>query len=209
MAEGQPQVSELQKKVETLKAASLMQNVHGLIPPVNSNEHSPSVAIIEALKAEQYVIKTILELKGYMFDPILNKWVMYRNQIMNERGIGNFISTVQNISETIEYSSIREEDIPKFAVFLFEQNYPYFTIYYSEYELQISDFNLVSTILFNFIISALHKAKGGGHRNVVRGTYSEDILGKLIAQPEMQKGNLANALEKFNPFKKRQGAAGA
>lgn len=193
----------MQNKVDKLKTLSLANNIHNLSPPSNPNSQIHDVAIVEALKADRHIQKAILQLKGYMFDPLKNVYAPYRRPVMNELGIGNFIQTIQNIGDTIEFSNFKEDDIPKFAIYLFEYNYPYFTIYYRDYELSREDFNLVSTILIDYILTSLYKAKGGGHRNVVRGTYSEDLLGKVV-QPEFirKEGGFGALLGRLNPMRR-------
>jgi hypothetical protein len=57
-------------------------------------------------------------------------------------------------------------------------------------------------MLFSFIVSSLHKAKGGGHRNVVRGTYSEDLLGKITKEPMSPQEKQSFNFSKLNPFRK-------
>ena len=194
-----------EEKVEKLKILSLANNIHKLNPPKSTGDQAVNVEIIEALKADPMIIEVQLELKGMGYDPELKKWVSYRNPVMNSIGIGNFIQTIKSIAKTIEYSNFDKDDIPMFATHEFKTNYPYFTIYHDDYELDKKDFNLIATILFNFIISAFNKAKGAGHRNVVRGVYSEETLGKIIKGNESQikKEGFLSGMAKFNPLKKR------
>lgn len=193
-----------QKKFENVKNLSMFQNLHNLTPPLASEEERGSVTIVNALKGEQHIIKSIMQLKGYMLNPLNGNWEVYRNPVMNELGIGNFIAVTSNIAETIEYSSIHEDDIPKFVIHFFKINYPYFTIYYEEYGLSKSDFNLVSSVLFAFILSAFSKAKGGKFVNVVGRTFSEDVLGKLVSNQNNEKkpSGFMSVLAKLNPMKK-------
>ena len=186
----QEEEEELQKRINKLKTLSLTDNVHRLNPPSQaiSNE---GIAIVEALKVDQLIMKLQIELQGMMYDYLSKEWVNYRTPIMNQLGIGNLILTIQTIAESIEFSYFDKDEIPKYAKFLFRLNYPYFTIYYKEYELDRKDFNLIGSILFTYIISALMKAKGAGHRNVVRGTYSEDLLGRLTKDSQQKEGGFS------------------
>lgn len=130
---------------------------------------------------------------------------------MNQRGIGNFISDISSISQTIEFSSFKENEIPKLVSHLFKTNYPFYTIYYEDYELDRKDFNLIATILFTFILSSFKKAQGSGHRNVIRGTYSEDLMGKFVpvgyGQPQVPQKQSGNIFSMLNPFRKARGGA--
>lgn len=204
MTEEQTPQEKLAMKTDKLKALSLANNIHNLTPPGKSSDESRDVAIVHALKAEQHILKCIMQLKGYMYDPLQQVWVQYRNPVMNQQGIGNFILTIQNLAETIEYSNFKEEEIPKFVPYYYEQNYPYFMVFADEYELAPEDRNLISTLLFNFIITSLFKAKGAGHRNVVRGTYSEDTLSRILPPEQMKQsqGGILGGLAKLNPLKR-------
>lgn len=199
----------LMDKVDKMRAVSFIQNAHNLTPPSRmSDSQGNEVAIVEALKAERYIVKIILELKGYFYDPLKKGYVQYRRPVMNELGIGNFIQCIENIMETIEFSYFKEENIPAYATHLYESNYPYYTVYCSDYDLSREDFNLISTILLNAIVTSLNKAKGGGHRNVVRGTYSEDLLGKVVSNNEqMQRqsgGGFFAGLARLNPLRRQR-----
>lgn len=174
--------------VNKLKTISLADNIHKLTPPQNLMQNTGSgIEIVEALKADPIIEEVQLELMGLMYDSLQKQYIPYRKPVMNQLGIGNFIQVIKVIAKTIEFSSLSERDIPKFAMFNFKENYPYFTIYFKEYELDRKDFNLIATILMNFIISSFYKAKGAGHRNVVRGTYSEDMLGRITRGDESDK----------------------
>ncbi len=179
---------EVAETVNKLKTISLADNIHKLTPPTNLWQNQGSgIEIVEALKADPIIEGVQLELMGLMEEPLSHQYVPYRKPVMNQLGIGNFIQTIKAIAKTIEFSSLSEKDIPKFAMYNFKQNYPYFTIYFKEYELDRKDFNLIATILMNFIISSFYKAKGAGHRNVVRGTYSEDMLGRIVRGDESER----------------------
>lgn len=191
-----------EEKIENLKAMQFMGNIHKLTPKVASNDGREDVAIIEALKSTELVTEMILELKGLAYDFQEKKFVRFRSPVMNDSGIGNFKTVISSISRNVEFSNFKEDEIPQIARYFFRINYPYFTIYHEDYELEKKDFNLVATMLFSFIIASLHKAKGGGHRNVVRGTYSEDLLGKITREPIAQQQRQSFDFSKLNPFKK-------
>lgn len=196
---------QIEQRANNLKTVALANSIHNLTPPARAGESDQrDVAIVSALRVKNYIDETILQLKGFMYDPLKEDWVEYRNPIMNAAGIGNFIQALTNIGSTIEYSNFREEEIPKFVVFLFDSNYPYFTIYYQDYNLDKRDFNIIKTLLFNFILTSLFKAKGAGHRNVVRGTYSEDLLGRVINTDRKSEGGILSAIGKLNPLRKRE-----
>ena len=195
-------------KAEQLKGMSLLRNIHKITPQMLQDQDKDQVAIIKALGSSKIVEAQFLKLKGYYYNPLTREYESYRNPVMNERGLGNFISIISDINENIEFSSLDKKEIPKIANLLFRSNYPYFTIYHEDYELDKSDFNLIATALLTSILGALNKAKGAGHRNVVRGTYSEDLLGRYVEVgadgKEKSKSGKVD-LSKLNPFKKARG----
>ena len=192
-----------EKTIEQLKAMQFMGNVHKLTPKIQPSDSGDGVAILNALKADRDIMDVILKLEGLDYDPVQKVYYQYRRPVMNKLGLGNFIAVISTISKSIEFSSFQEKEIPKFVKFLFKQNYPYFTIYYREYEIDKKDFNLLANTLFTFILAAFHKAKGGGHRNVVRGTYSEDLLGRFSTEiPSKKDKSKRFGLRGLNPFKR-------
>lgn len=201
----QQNIKNVENSVEKLKAMQFMGNIHKLTPKIETGQGNEGVAIIDALKSDLLIEETVLDLKGYTYDPIEKKYIQYRSPVMNTLGIGNFKSSISIISKTIEFSSFDKDQIPGIALYLFKMNWPYFTIYHTDYDLDKKDFNLVADALFSFIISSLHKAKGAGHRNVIRGTYSEGLLGRFSKDDPIKKDNRLGGLAKFNPFKKSKG----
>jgi len=200
---GEEEINSLREKVDALKTLSLTNTIHKLQPPNQIQDQRGTIEIVEALKADPIIREVQLELRGMMYDEFSKTWMQYRDPVMNALGIGNFLQTIKTIAKTIEYSNFSEKDIPRFAFWNFRQNYPYFTIYHKEYELKRNDFNLIATILLNFIISSFNKAKGAGHRNVVRGTYSEDVLGRVIRGGEgdiNKKQGFFSKLASLNPL---------
>lgn len=199
------------KRTKALKELSLVRNIHNLNPNIQTNSDSEGINIVNALKSNPLLQETLLQLEGFFFDPSIRKYVKYRSPVMNELGRGNFIQDISTIAQNIEFSSFKEGEIPKLVSHLFKMNYPFYTIYSEEYELDRKDFNLVATILFTFILASFKKAQGSGHRNVIRGTYSEDLLGKYVpvgfpgsqAQPPQK----TSALSFLNPFRKAKGGA--
>lgn len=203
------QDDQLDKRTKQLKELSLVRNIHNLNPNLNDNSEKDGVAIINALKSSSLVQDATMELEGFYFDSVTRKIVKVRKPVMNKLGVANFISSIGNISKNYEFSNLKEKEIPKLANYYFRTNYPYFTVYHKEYELDRRDFNLVANLLLTFILASLKKAQGSGHRNVVRGTYSEDLLGKYVGAGMGTQNEDSNKfkLSYLNPFKKSKGEA--
>lgn len=196
------------KRTKALKELTLVRNLHNLNPAVSSPSDAEGINIINALKSDPILQSVALQLRGYFINPITKKPEAYRKAVMNDLGIGSFLADIEAISKTIEFSSFKEKEIPAIVNHLFRQNYPFYTIYWDVYDLDRKDFNLIATILFTCIISSFKKAQGAGHRNVVRGTYSEDLMGKYAMtgnDPFEDKGK--GSFSFMNPFRKSRGAA--
>jgi len=205
MEVNQPIQSQSQQVIDKVKALSFTGAVHSLTPPVNQNlDPGLAIAIVKALESDPILQEKVADLLGFMWDPDTKEAIKFREPVMNKLGIGNFIAVCKAISKDYEFSNIHEDEIPLRVLHYFKKNMPYFTVYHEKYQLDRSDFNIIESSLLSTIDSILHKAKGGGHRNVVRGTYSEDTLGKILKGSEEQKQQQTGSfLSKLNPFKKR------
>lgn len=182
------QTDPMTESVNKLKAMAFINNIHKMSPPQSQMQNQGSgIEIVEALKADSIIEEVGLKLKGYEKDLISKQWTPYRKPVMNQLGIGSFIQKIEAISKTIEFSSLSEKDIPSFILYNFKEIYPNYTVYFKEYELDLKDFPTISTILMAFLISSFYKAKGAGHRNVIRGTYDENLIGRAFRDNETEK----------------------
>lgn len=172
-------------------------------------EYDPTkdVAVVKALSAERYLQMVELRLKGLRFDYDKRVWVRFRDPIMNETGIGNFLATLQAIADDVYFSNFDEKEISRLAYYYFQENWPDIKIYAKDFGLEPRDFNVIKSILFFFPLSALKNAKNAGHRNVVRGTLSEQVYMKAFDQQQQQlqqkKSGSGFALFR-NPFRRNQ-----
>lgn len=152
-----------------------------VIPHADTQEeYYNQVSIIRGLSVENALIKIELGLRGYTLNPFKKVWVLSRKPVMNDFGIGNFISCLQGIGDIVNFSFYEKEDIKKLAFLFFSENYPHYIVYAKEFELSPKDFNIIRTTLQFWCLSVLNNAKNAGHRNVVRGTLSEGILARAL-----------------------------
>lgn len=156
------------------------------------------VSIIKGLSTTNSTTRIELMLRGYRYNPFKGFWEKYRDPIMNERGIGNFMTALEGVGDNVNFSFTSEKDIPKLAFAFFSDNYPHFLVYANEFDIAPEDFNVVKTILKFWAISVLNNSKNAGHRNVVRGTLSEGILARALGNvPEdKKKGGFFSFLKK-------------
>jgi hypothetical protein len=174
--------------VETKELSSaLAQKSLAMPTPESHEEKENQINIIKGLSTENDLVKIELRLRGYSYSYFRAKWVQVRKPIMNDFGIGNFMACLQALGDLANFSNYNEKDIPKFVILFFEDNYPTFIIYANEFELNEKDFNVVNSILKFYALSVLTNAKNAGHRNVVRGTLSENLLQRAFGSGESEK----------------------
>jgi len=168
-------------------AKKVVERNLALTPPDNQQEYFNQVSIIKGLSTENDLAKIQLRLRGYSYDFLKGGWYQERKPILNAKGRGNFMATLQAIGDIANFSNYDEKDIPKLALMFFEENYPNYLVYHKDFELEPKDFNVIKTILQFWALSVLKNAKSAGHRNVVRGTLSENVLARALGTPETKK----------------------
>ncbi|MFO7916224.1 MAG: hypothetical protein R6U43_11125 [Candidatus Krumholzibacteriales bacterium] len=152
-------------------------------PPREDINKEEELGIIRGLDVNKDINEIILELQGQIFftDPQTNKQrlVLKTEPIMNSIGIQNFITSLKSISKkVVTFSNYSADEVnPRIKAFVY-RNYTHFLAHSDEFELQEKHYNLIMNYLFAFADGAYHKAKGAGDRNVIRATYSEDLLMK-------------------------------
>ena len=185
----------IQKNVERLKAIALTNNIHKLTPPTNNQDKDNGVAIIEELRVK--LMATQMRLEGKRYNHITKQIEVYRTPIMNTEGIGNFMNIIEILAESYPFGYTKEESIDDQVMFHFENNYPYLTAWHEDYELDKKDFNIIETILYSMIFTAITKGMNAKYINAIARTYSEDFMGKvMINEKNKDKGGF---MEKFFP----------
>ena len=170
---------QLQEKVDKLKTLSLLNNLHNLNPPAKQNNNMSEILVVEALKVTPRLQDIYLEVRGLARGED-DKLIKISRPIMNMHGAFKLVKIIQHIAEEVEYANYDEDVIPGRIVLYYEMNYPYFTLWCKDYELDPMDFNYISTTLLSFIDSAFHKAKNGHFSRIVTKTYAEKTLDKAI-----------------------------
>jgi hypothetical protein len=196
----------IQNVTDKAKAISLLNNLHNLSPPVAKTDDSlGKVAIIEALKVSPRLQHLFLEIQGLVYSDDQKEIMQVARPIMNIHGAFRFVKILQHISEEVEWSNYPEDEINRRIFEHYKSNYPYFTFWHKEYDLEPSDFNYISTTLMSFIDAAFHKAKGAKFINAVSRVYSEDFLGKAL-QSQDDKKKKASFFSALNPLRRSGGS---
>ncbi len=150
------------------------------LPQESLEDRQQSISIINGLSTNSELKRLQMRLNGYLFDEITGNWIKARRPIMNQLGIGNLLSALQSIGDMVNFSNFDDKEIPKLALLFYEDNYPTYIIYAQEFGLDTKDINVINSILKYYPLAVLKNAKNAGHRNVVRGTLSENLLQKAF-----------------------------
>lgn len=178
-----PSPSELVKRQAALSAVSSNFNL------MKTPDGTAEIGIIEGLGAKKYAKELYLQLKGYTYNFLTEKWEKGAdtNPVMNEEGIRNIMAVI-NMALRMDFSNIEEDDIPRLTLEFYKSNFPQFSIYYEEWGLDLKNINIIHTACWLPFYIAARNAKGSGHRNAVRGTLSEQVLAKMAAGDNEKKG---------------------
>lgn len=139
-----------------------------------------TISIIKNLGADDHLKKVWYRVNGYDFDYIKQSWVKKSKPIMNEDGIRNLMINTE-FALRMDFSNMHEDDIPKVVLHYFKTHYAHFCIYAKDFELLNKNKNIVQAACWLPIYIAARNAKGAGHRNVIRATFSEEALQKMAA----------------------------
>lgn len=151
-----------------------------VIPPREKREESAEVGIIRELSPLKVINQLRMQLKGYSWDYDESKWVKTRDPLMNDKGIGKYLSIISAIvSDLVTFSSYNPNEINPLVEYVCERAIPVIYVNYREYGIQEkSDLPIIDIQIFNLTKAAFHKAMGAGDRNVVRGTFGEQMMYK-------------------------------
>ena len=200
--EQEKQTQHLQSTVDKAKTVSLLSNIHNLTPPVKSNEEDNNqVAIVKALESEPRLRQIFLEARGMVWDEKQKSAIQMSAPFMNIPGAWKLVAICKKISQESEFSNFHEDDIPQYMNHFYKTEFPAFTFFADEYELDPAHFDYVSTTLQMFLLGSFHKAKSGKYINLLGRTYSEDMIGKIM-NADNKKKEKEGFLDKYNPFKK-------
>lgn len=194
----------LQEKVDKAKAIGLLNNIHNLSPPImRGNENDNAVAVIDSLKVTPRLIGIFMELRGLLYLPEKKAYIQVAKPIMNINGAFRFVKIIQHIAEEIEWSNFKEDEIDARILKYFQANFPSFTFWHEDYDLNPADFSYVESTLMTFIDSAFHKAKSAKYVNTIAKTYSEDFLARAVGDAQ-QNAKKESFLSKLNPMNRKR-----
>jgi len=168
-------------------------------PPLMRSDGT-EVGIIRELSPLKVLNQLRMELRGYHWDYDEKKWVKLREPLMNDKGIGKYLSIISSVViDLVTFSNYPHDEINKLVEYVCEKAIPVIHINYKKYGIKDkSDLQILDIQIFNLTKAAFHKALGAGDRNVIGRTYGEQITYRP-SYPKHQEGGI---LSKLNPFSK-------
>lgn len=168
--------SNLPELVKQYVAAGSLKKSINLMPGNDKDE----IAIIKGIGSQIHLKDLWYRLNGYDYNYQLGKYEKKTDAIMNEEGIRNLMM-ILTMALRMDFSHIDEKDTPKLTMKFFKDNYPHFSVFADDFGLSSKNKNIVLTACWLPFFIAARNAKGAGHRNTVRGVFSEETLAKLAA----------------------------
>lgn len=152
-------------------------------PQPKSEDPQTEIGIIKGLSFKDRIQEIAFELQGWERNPIKEgEWENTGHRIMNDKGIKNFVQSLRSISEQIFTMSYY--DLPQISPFVewyVRTNVAHFLVHSEDFGLAEENYNVIENYIMTVSFGAMHKARGAGDRNVVRGVYSEDALAKIYS----------------------------
>lgn len=174
-------------------------------PSKEDREQSSDIGVIRELDPIK-VIETLRHyLRGEMWDSEKRVWIKHMEPLMNNKGIGKYLSIISApVSSLITFSNFQLDEIPTLALYICDQAIPVIHVNYREYGItDKSNLQILDIQILFMTIAALKKALGAGDRNVIGRTISENIMnrsGSGAIQPLQQEKR--GILSRLNPFAK-------
>ena len=179
----------LQNRVDKLKTLATLQGIHNLSPPVPKDVNPQNeIQIVKALEVTPRLLELFMEARGMSWNPKTKQVDQISRPYLNVDGAWRLVQICKKIAQEAEWGNFPEDNIPDYIIHFFNINFPYFTFWHEQYDLDPSDFNFVETTLQMFILASFYKGKGGKYINMVGKTYSEKLLDKAISDGEQKRG---------------------
>jgi len=158
-----------------------------------------SIGIIRELDPKKVLDMIRHYLNGEIYDEEEGKYVRVFDPLMNEKGIGKYLSIVSAaVSSLVTFSNFKEDDIMKLTLYVCENALPILYVNYKEYGIQDkSNLNILSNQILVMTMAAFRKALGAGDRNVIGRTIQETISTRALDYPKEERKSF---FAKLNPF---------
>lgn len=183
------------------------EGISNVTPPPEMREEAAEIGIIKQLSPKKVKEEVRMNLLGYDWDYQKEEWIKTRDPLMNDKGVNKYMSILSSvITDIVTFSNYRPDDVPALTRHVCEQAIPVIYINWREFGVESkSDLPTISLQLFNLSYAAFKKALGGGDRNIIRGTVSENMSQRASYAPSLQGyPQKQSFLNKLNPFSRRQ-----
>lgn len=180
-----PEVDPIRKEFEynrELRREDREAEIAAQAPYLLQERQLTQAALIEQLDPNKVIENIALHLRGQIKDPITGEIKKIRKPLMNEQGIGDFISSVSsivNINTTI--SALDERMINRMINQMDASHRRLLRFNWEEYESNQFEFDLICNICVNLVYLCLRRSLGGGERGFLGRVTMESI-----STPRMQ-----------------------
>jgi len=120
--------------------------------------------------------------------------------LMNEFGVNKYLAVLSSfLVDIVTMSNLPAEEINVICLHICENTIPSMYANHAEWGIKNkSDLPILANQIFIMSYGALHKGRGAGDRNVIRGTLTENIVQRGI--PMYQQEEKKGFLSRINPF---------
>jgi len=144
-----------------------------------------SAGVIKELDPKNILLTLHHQLMGETWDDSSKKWIKVYKPMLNETGIGKFISMLSSaVTSLTTFSNFDDNEIRCLVMFICEEFVPHLYIYHKEFGCAKSDLGTLTSKIVVMTYSALQKAKFSGDRNVIGRTISENIATRGMPLPD-------------------------
>lgn len=209
MKRQQQQVNQTPLGMEGLEPMEEEFQQNYLLPPPEEEREVPEIGIIRELSPKKVLEQLRMNLKGYFWDYKEKEYTRIPGfePLMNDKGIAKYLSFMSAIvTDLVTFSKYDKEEINDLVLYICDKAIPTIHINYKEYGIkEKSDLEIIDVQIFNLTLAAFKKAVGGGDRNLVRGTLSEQIMNRQSNMPMQMPQQKQGIFSRMNPFSKGGG----
>ena len=203
----QQQNNQIQMGMEDLEPEEFHQNY--LLPPQEEEKEAAEIGIIREMSPKKVLETLRMNLKGFFWDYKEKEYVKVPGfePLMNDKGIAKYLSFMSSVvTDLVTFSKYDSEEINGLVLYICDKAIPTIHINYREYGIkEKSDLEIIDVQIFNLTLAAFKKAVGGGDRNLVRGTLSEQIMNRQSNMPQNMPQQKQGIFSRMNPFSKGGG----
>lgn len=178
-----------------------------LTPPPEKRDAETEIGIIKELSPAKIIEQIRMQLKGFEYDYLEDKWIKIAEPMMNEKGIKYFIWSVRSagVTDITTFSNYAPDEISKRVEFVVCQAIPIMYLWHKEFGIEKQSLPIITSFLFTLSESSFKKSQNAGDRSVIGRTIQEQIMNRSqFANMGFQPQERPSLLQSLNPFHKKK-----